>query len=218
MGGYGSTRWGRHFPKMTADSGLRLAMSTMIRNGQVKPGKWLIGILWWRNSNTGEAVASIGYEINMENLEGAYMRLQYNVNGQPMDYRVTLKSTRPHYGGIRWWFLCPKTGGRAAKLFLPPGATLFASRSAHGLGYSSQREKDYERTMTKCQAIRMQLGGSGSMGEPIPDKPKGMWWRTYERLRKRASIYERASWSGLDSILSRHDMRLDNLERYMGAE
>ena len=28
----------------------------------------------------------------------------------------------------------------------------------------------------------MKLGGSGSMAEPFPAKPKGMHWRTYDRL------------------------------------
>jgi hypothetical protein len=218
MGGYGSTRWGWHSPKMTADSGLRLTMSTLIREGQIKPGLWVKGSLWWRNSGSGETVATISYESNMESQEGAYMRLQYNANGQPMDYRVALVTTRPHYGGIRWWFVCPKSGERAAKLFLPPGATLFASRSAYGLGYSSQREKDYERAMNKCQAIRMQLGGSGSMDDPFPNKPKGMWWRTYEKLREQAYRSERESWYGLASILSLHDMRLDDFERDMGSK
>ncbi len=54
MGGCGSTRWGWHSPKMTADSGLRLTMSKLIQGGQVKPGLWIKGSLWWRNSGSGE--------------------------------------------------------------------------------------------------------------------------------------------------------------------
>ena len=37
--------------------------------------------------------------------------------------------------------------------------------------------------MLKAQRIRQRLGGDGSLGEPFPEKPKGMHWRTYERLR-----------------------------------
>jgi hypothetical protein len=35
--------------------------------------------------------------------------------------RVCLESTPCHLGGERWWFLCPRCGRRAGKLFLPPG-------------------------------------------------------------------------------------------------
>jgi hypothetical protein len=34
----------------------------------------------------------------------------------------------------------------------------------------------------KSQKIRMRLGGSASMLDEFPEKPKGMHWRTYDRL------------------------------------
>ena len=63
-----------------------------------------------------------------------------------MDYRVRLVTTRPTYGGRRWWFLCPlarNDGGpprRVAKHYLPPGGTYFGSRQAYGLTYTSCQE------------------------------------------------------------------------------
>ena len=45
-------------------------------------------------------------------------------------------TTRPNYGGRRWWFLCPLVRRRAAKLYLPPGGRLFGSREAYGLTYA----------------------------------------------------------------------------------
>ena len=57
-----------------------------------------------------------------------------------MHYTVTLVSTVPHYGGRRWWFICPIKKTRVAKLYLPPGATRFGSRKAHDLTYTSCQE------------------------------------------------------------------------------
>jgi hypothetical protein len=42
-----------------------------------------------------------------------------------VDYKIRLETTRPNFGGLRWWFMCPlvrRDGGpprRAAKLYLP---------------------------------------------------------------------------------------------------
>ena len=146
---------------------------------------------------SGEEVGSIGYEANLLAPEQAWLRLHYRANDEPQDYRVTLETTRPNYGGRRWWFRCPATDHRVARLHLPPGGTKFAGRRAYGLAYRSQRERAYERTLTRTQDIRLKLGGSSSLAEPFPDKPKGMWWRTYLRLRGDAQEAEHRSWLGV---------------------
>ena len=50
---------------------------------------------------------------------------------------------------------------------------------------------------TRTQYIRTSLGGSPSLAEPFPEKPKGMWWRTYWRLREEAQEAEHRSWLGV---------------------
>ena len=49
----------------------------------------------------------------------------------------------------------------------------------------------------QTQNIRTRLGGSASLAEPFPNKPKGMWWRTYERLRADAKRAEMQSLIGV---------------------
>ncbi len=36
--------------------------------------------------------------------------------------------------------------------------------------------------MEKAAQIKRQLGGSGAYADPVPERPKGMHQRTYERL------------------------------------
>jgi hypothetical protein len=42
-----------------------------------------------------------------------------------------------------------------------------------------------ERGIATARKIQMRLGGGENVTEPFPEKPKGMHWRTYNRLRRR---------------------------------
>ncbi len=163
--------------RATIEDGLTLDINKLVRDGNIRLGQWRSGTLTWRRVPSGEEVGSIGYEANLIDPDDAWVRLHYRQNGEPKDYRVRLETTRPNYGGRRWWFRCPATGRRVANLHSPPGGGIFASRRAYGLAYRSQRERAYDRALTRTQDIRMKLGGSPSLAEPFPDKPKGMWWR-----------------------------------------
>ena len=97
-------------------------------------------------------------------------------------YRVYLDTTRPRFGGRRYWFICPSSGRRVAKLYLPYGGSRFLSRRAYRLGYACQREDRQSRLMRKARKLRRAIGGDGeALGQGEPEKPKGMHWRTYER-------------------------------------
>jgi hypothetical protein len=50
------------------------------------------------------------------------------------------------------------------------------------LAYKSQLENKMDRGLSKVRCIRNHLGGSAYMPGPFPDKPRGMHWRTYDRL------------------------------------
>ena len=84
--------------------------------------------------------------------------------------RIRLIWTVPTYGGRRWWFLCPRTGRRTTKLFLPNGGWHFWSRQAYGLGYACQREDRFGRLQRRAAMLNRQLGGEGWGTWDIPPK------------------------------------------------
>jgi hypothetical protein len=100
---------------------------------------------------------------------------------------VPITWTACHFGGRRAWFCC--TGhsggqycGRRVALLYGAGER-FACRYCYGLAYASQQEPIRERGFIKARKIQKRLGGDGNVLEAFPDKPKGMHWRTYGRLR-----------------------------------
>ena len=97
--------------------------------------------------------------------------------------RIVIQRTRCHFGGSRVWWFCPRCGRRCAILY---GGRWFLCRHCHGIRYRSQSLGKGERLLRKAERIRTRLGGSGVVFDLFPDKPKGMHWRTYRRLRDEA--------------------------------
>ena len=78
---------------------------------------------------------------------------------------------------------------------------LFACRHCYGLAYASQQESSNQRGLYRAHRCTC-LGGSVNMFEEFPDKPKGMHWRTYDRLRGRYDMAEARSMVGLERFLN----------------
>ncbi len=148
MGGSGSTRWGCHSKKDTVEDCTVFSIGTMVRNRLIVAGQQRSGSLVWRNSYTGEERSSIGYEANTLDDHASWLRLFYTRtrNQEKVDYRIIIEMTRPHFGGARWWFICPLVRHgkpctrRASKLYLPPGGHYFGCRQCYDLTYESCQE------------------------------------------------------------------------------
>ena len=171
--------------RVSLDSGLKLDLNRLIRNGTVKPGALVRSTTAWNWVATGETIARAHIEADM--LPGNDPSFSVRLFGEDAQ-RIELTAEPRHFGGVQWYFLCPVKRWPCSVLWRPPGARFFASREAFGrqVAYGSQFQSPHDRALTKAQMIRHRLGGrewlSGLDG--FPPKPKGMHWRTYERLRE----------------------------------
>jgi hypothetical protein len=164
----------------------KVDIAWMIRSGKATPGQWISGSLYWNYG--GEPAGSISYVANMEDASGSYLRLNvWRGSGDDREHveqKIRLAFTEPHYGGRRWWMICPYKGVRAAKLYLPNGGDRFASRQAWGLAYQSQRVGHRDRAFEKLFRLQRKLGCEQGYDSFIR-RPKGMWNRTFERHLER---------------------------------
>jgi hypothetical protein len=162
MGGPGSgSRWSK---KDTVEESRELDISFFTRESILRANTWYPGSIFWSNSLSGERTGSIGYEINTRDIHESWIRLHYTVTRpsgekKAMDYRVPLTTTNPHYGGLRWWFVCSLTANgqpswrRVRKLYLPSGGLYFGCRHCYDLTYEScQDSHKYDRMFAEMAA------------------------------------------------------------------
>ncbi len=109
------------------------------------------GVLTWTNVR-GEPVASMGCELDGRELETPSVILRYTIRtGETVAYRVGLLTTRPHFGGLRRWFGCPRCSRRVGKLYLPPGKQYLGCRVCFGLTYRSCQESHKVDLLAKAR-------------------------------------------------------------------
>lgn len=190
MGGSGSGSYYRYSSKETT-GGLRcLDINWLNRKGYLAQGR-RSSVHWWRGN---EHVGSIDIYAEEASLLLEYKTCFGDGDWESVTERVFLSWTYCNYGGRRPWFVCPGVRNgipcrrRVAKLFLL--GKYFLCRHCYDLVYESQRESKLHRSLNIEQNIRMRLGGSGSLADPFPSKPKGMHWNTYLRLRNKAEYAE----------------------------
>jgi hypothetical protein len=149
MGGQGSGstyHWWRPTKKRVVEDCLTLEADRWTREKILAPGVHHSGRWVWRDICTGQETSSLNYEVCTLDMDLPWLRLSYSTKGQSLGYLVGLTTTRLHFGGLRWWFVCPllvngQNGGRrVGKLYLPPGQLYYGCRHCHQLTYTSCQE------------------------------------------------------------------------------
>ena len=202
MGGFGSGRG--QSGKDTTDNMRALDIRRLQRDGLLTPGR-AFGWHWMVNGNE---VASIQMRTEVDRVILNYRSRSNGGEWQPMEYPVYLEWTGLHFGGRRAWFLCPARGcgRRVAILF---GGSIFACRHCHKLAYQCQRETDDDRAVRRADTIRRRLGWEPGILNGDGWKPKGMHWRTFERLKAEHDARVNVSLAGM---MQRFKIAKPNLE------
>jgi hypothetical protein len=99
---------------------------------------------------------------------------------------------------------------------LRPEGDHYEDRQALRLAYQSQHEQPHEGVLRRGNNIRMRLGGYPSPLSPFPEKPKGIHWRTLERLSHRVWRTEGAAELHLAMPLGRLKARVGRRKRAKG--
>ena len=153
------------------------------------PGRF--GSLSW--NRRGEPTGDIRYQVHEQSLELDYRYREHGgADWLQVNEHVPFDFTDQKLGGRRRWFLCRRCRRRCAVLY---GGAYFRCRKCHNLAYQSQNESPMWRALSQAQKLRMRLGGSGSMDEPFPPKPRGMHWRTYHKLGARGNELDSRVWA-----------------------
>lgn len=177
MGGIGSGRRWHFGASDTTDDYRFIDVRRWRRDGLLTPHQ----SFGWQWSRHGEVVASIRVRTELDRVILTYRHRSGGSDWKDESYPVYLDWTACHLGGQRPWFLCPARacGRRVAILY---GGAIFACRHCYRLAYPSQRENDDDRAARRADRIRERLGWEPGILNGSGLKPKGMHWRTFERL------------------------------------
>jgi hypothetical protein len=175
MGGRGSGRRSSYSGKPETSDSMPLDIRKIARKGLLGPG---CGFSWqWLVNDRQVAGISIRVDFNQ------CMLLSYRMKstGEVVEQRVQTQTSTCHLGGERRWFTCPRCSKRVAVLYAP--GRYFACRQCGGLGYATQKEGAGDRASTKADKLRKRLGWQAGILNGDGAKPKGMHWKTYQRLK-----------------------------------
>jgi hypothetical protein len=179
MGGLGSGKR-KNRARKTVESYFMLDVGQLSDKGCLRPGS--SSTCQWIDGNE---VASINLRA-----ESNRLHLSYPVRVGDREWRdvtdtITIVQLPCRFGGSRAYFICPgprgtDCGRRITKLQLSHRYLL--CRHCNQLSYACQYENSWERALRRANKLKQRLDMGPGLAEALPEKPKGMWARTYGRL------------------------------------
>jgi hypothetical protein len=98
------------------------------------------------------------------------------------------------------------------------GGVIFACRHCYSLAYASQRENPGNRAVRRADRIRERLGWEPGILNSNGSKPKGMHWRTFERLKAEHDAFVGVALTGIVKQMGLMDRRLASLRDDLPSE
>jgi hypothetical protein len=188
MGGRGS---GRHagLRRITVEECRSIDVKYLSREGCFLPGRNSV-VTWHEPGGKTEIAVKHHHD---------QLHLSHVSDRQLVSQIIDIDRSPCRFGGSRPYFICPGPlcGRRVEKLYV---GRYILCRHCHCLGYTCQREQIWDRKARRAGKIRQRLGGEAGIYRSFPEKPKGMWWRTYERL---AGQVDEAAFAAEQAILAR---------------
>jgi hypothetical protein len=190
MGGTGSGRWSYHNKKRTVEECWTISISEVAQVVDLRDPGPASNALRPTRSATGKGVSTVRCAPRVGNDGKPLLGLSYTVKDRwsvedRVEEVVRLQTTQPNFGGVRWWFSCPRVvdgrecGRRVGKLYRPPGGRYFACRRCLDLTYvSCQKSHRYD-------GLFALMAGEAS-GESFESVKWAFSYRAKEARRRRA--------------------------------
>ena len=190
MGGTGSGRWTYYEKQRTVEECWAMSISEVDRVLDFsKPGS-ISQLFRPTIPKTGKRMSPVRCMPKLGDDGEPLLGLSYTVKDRwSVEDRVgevlRLQTTQPNFGGVRWWFSCPRMldaeecGRSVGKLYRPPGERYFACRRCLDLTYEScQRSHRYD-------GLFALVAGEAS-GESFEALKRAFSYRAKEARRRRA--------------------------------
>ena len=208
MGGFGSGRTGGD-GREKVEACRSIDVTLLHKAGCLRDG-------WagcWQWTSDGEKLGWINLRGEADQLHLSYRVRIAGGEWEDVAEIVRIVYAPCRFGGVRPFFLCPGVAcdRRVAKLHA--AGRYFLCRHCYRLAYASQSEGALDRTLRRASKIRRRLGGDPDMVAPFPPKPKGMWRRSFDRLREQACAAEMLSEEAFTLRAERLATRIENSKR-----
>jgi hypothetical protein len=168
---------GRRGGRRCTDDLWRLDIRPLIREGRFVPGTEFQ--LTWGPASSPAARVVVHCKATWTVLESSWPE---GAGWRTISFEVGLTSTPCHFGGSRWWWVCPGCRRRVAVLY---GRGRFGCQECLQLAYRSQRETERARVLRRANAMRRLFGWPPGVIHGHGDKPKHLHGSTYRRMLRR---------------------------------